>query len=242
MYKVFVGTLYCGENDYSECCNAIARQTNNSGLIQFEHITISNLPEHEAHNLLWKEWRSRQQEYDLFVKIDADTILRHDSILEKIVYCFSENTRLTGLQAPLHDFFTDSNISGLNCFSSKVTFKDTNNNLYCDRVDIGHDVVYREHELPKDLVPAGYHCFHASPKQAFHFGLHRALKNQSGVIDKTRKAWLDHDQDIIRGYALAGAIAARQFHNTGFNYIDRQFLEAFDYATQNLQTIIKDLV
>ena len=233
--KIFVGTMYCGEGDYVKCCDAIARQC---GGHEIEHNVIANLPEHDAHNALWNEWRQRQSTFDLFVKVDADTVLRDNTTLDKICNCFKGNPRLTGLQAPLYDFFTDSNINGLNCFSPRVIFRDTTDSLYCDRVDTGHDITYRERELSPELVPAGYHCCNATFEQAFHFGLHRALKNQHAIIHRVKSMWLANERDAIRGYVLAGAFSAQRFSQSGFNYADAQFQEAFKRAPQTLNEIL----
>lgn len=233
--KIFVGTMYCGENDYAKCVDAIKSQR----LVAVEQVTVSNLPEHDAHNALWKEWRSRQNNYDLFVKVDADTVLKNDMILHTIASLFLANSRLTGVQAPLHDFFTDSHINGLNCFSPKVIFRDTTDPLYCDRVDTGHDIAYREHDLPVELIPAGYHCSYASNVQAFHFGVHRALKNQRDTLVRVKNAWLNHNHDMSRGYVLAGAYYAHVFRNGGFNYADDLFRRTYAYVVMNLDDILK---
>lgn len=226
---VFVGTLYCGEGDYEKCRTAVLGQVD----VSVTHCVISNMPEKVAHNQLWREWREAKAHHDLFVKVDADTVLASPWTLSQIVGVFRANPRVTGLQAPLHDYMTDGHINGLNAFDTRVIFNDTADGLFCDRnVDTNHDVVVRGPALPESLRPAGKHCHHATERQAFHYGLHRALKGQTHIIDSVRAAWEKHG-DVIRAFALAGAAA--NGHCAAHNYADAAFEEAFLEAQARLR-------
>lgn len=226
--RVFVGTMYCGEGDYLECHRALAKQTG----VTITHRLISDLPEKEAHNTLWATWRTVKHEHDMFVKLDADTVLAHDEVLLEFWRMMQANARITGIQAPLHDYFTDGNINGLNCFSPRVTFRDTADELFCDRqVDVDHDIVVKADGVSTGLRPAGLHCHHATERQAFHFGIHRALKKQFHVIDQVRLAQRAHGDDL-RAWALIGAGVAPVFNGSwgmgGFNYGDELFIQEFE--------------
>jgi hypothetical protein len=233
---IFVGTMYSGEGDFSQCCEAISNQT---GVI-VSHAVIADLPEKEAHNQLWQAWRDNKDTHDLFVKIDADTVLRTPETLRQIYDQFAKNPRVTGFQAPLHDYMTDGHINGLNAFSPKVIFNDTRDNLYCDRaVDTGHDIVLREKDLPIELVPAGLHCHHATEVQSFHYGVHRMLKGQTVTMDQVFNAWVKH-RDRVRLFALVGAHMAPRFSsNRRCNYEDLEFQQAFDEATSRYDELVK---
>lgn len=224
--KVFVGTMYCGEGDFDLSTASISSQVG----VEVVRMVISNLPEKEAHNALWSAWRERQSSFDCFLKVDADTVLAHPNVIASYVELL-KNPDITGIQAPLADYFTDDLINGLNCFSPKVTFRDTADDLFCDRhVDVDHNVVIGSHEVPNVLRPAGFHCHHSTDIQAFHFGVHRALKGQAGVIEKVRHAWHKH-KDRHRGLVILGAQYAAQFHkNRRFNYNDKELVDAFDRA------------
>jgi hypothetical protein len=235
--RVFVGTMYCGEGDYSKCLEAIAAQ---DGVV-IKHISISDLPEKDAHNKLWQSWRDVKQDFDMFVKIDADTVLTHRTVLLEFWKMMQKNPRITGIQAPLLDYFTDGHINGLNCFSPKVTFRDSADELFCDRqVDIDHDIVIKSEGVPPPLRPAGFHCYHSSPVQAFHFGLHRALKNQTQVIELVHQAWKRYN-DRLRALAFIGATYAPVFNVGGFNYKDERFQNVFEAVTHNFDQIVKTL-
>lgn len=231
--RVFVGTLYSGEGDFVQSMELIRAQVG----VEVSHTLISDMQEKPAHNALWKAWRDHKSSHDLFVKVDADTVLRSVDTLRQVWELFAANPRVTGVQALLHDYMTDSLINGLNCFGTQVVFNDTQDDLYCDRqVDTGHDVVLRGGDVPPDLSPAGWHCHHATPKQAFHYGLHRALKGQSDNIARVRRAWV-RDRDDVRAYALIGAAAAPRFERVHrFNYADPEFQAAFEEAQAGFAT------
>lgn len=221
--RVFVGTMYCGEGDFNRCCTAIQSQKG----VTVEHSVVSGLSEKEAHNELWRRWRAVQHTFDMFVKVDADTVLAHDEVLLEFWTLMQSNERITGIQAPLLDYFTDNYINGLNCFSPKVVFRETTDHLYCDRVDTNHDVVVKSQDVPQKLRPAGYHCYNPTTQQAFHFGLHRALKNQTQVLKLVNEAWRRKGDDL-RAWALLGAQCAGTFSNGEFNYTDERFSAAYE--------------
>lgn len=230
--KIFVGTMYCGEGDIDECTSMINLQHG----VTVEHVIIRDLPEKDAHNALWTSWNTRKDSSDLFVKCDADTILISNTTLRTVWDTLQSNPHATGIQAPLYDYISDSNINGLNCFTKKVVFKTTIDELYCDRVDVGNDYVLRAGTIPLELIPAGKHCAKATPIQAFHYGLHRALKNQTSLLNLVRQAWKTKGDDI-RAYALLGASATTKFMSkSGFNYSDKVFLETFNELNANFKS------
>ncbi len=225
MPRIFIGTMFSGEGDFDECVKMVAMQRD----VHVTHKVITNLPEREAHNALWQSWREAKNTHDLFVKVDADTVLAGYNTLKTIWELMSSDVRITGLQAPLHDFFTLEMINGLNCFKPSVTFNDTSDDLFCDRrVDVGHDVVISSENVPDSLRPAGFHCYGTTPKQAFHFGLHRALKGQSNIIERVRRAHVNAGWSLKRQLVLEGASCAGIFADGSFNYTDDRFNEAFD--------------
>ena len=239
--KIFVGTMHTCEGDLETSLLHVQRQ---KGVV-VTHYLVSGLKEKEAHNALWKAWRDGKNGHDLFVKVDADTVLSSPTTLAEIYELFHRNTRVTGLQAPLHDYMTNDFINGLNAFSPRVTFNDTQDELYCDRkVDVDHDIVLRGDDLPNSLRPAGLHCHYANEKQAFHYGVHRALKGQTVVLNKVHNAFVTHHhetQNRVRGFALIGSQFSTKFmHNRKFNYTDVEFLDAFEEAKQHYDELTND--
>lgn len=234
MKKVWVGTLHSGEGDFDKCVESIKRQKD----VSITHHVISNLPEKEAHNALWSAWKENKSSHDVFVKVDADTVLKHDRVLSTI--CELMVGDVTGIQCPIHDFISNDLINGLNCFSPQVEFKATVDKLFCDRVDSGHKIVLRSEKLPSTLVPAALHCHYSSELHAFHYGLHRKLKNQTGLLQKVKDAWIA-SPERIRGFALLGASVAHAFKDGGFNYTDDRLMTEFLSVKDNYDDLTEKL-
>lgn len=199
---------------------AIASQTG----VEVNHEVIKDLQEHEAHNRLWLRWNELRESHDLFVKIDADTILADPDKLASIYSLFAADNDVTGAQIPLWDYFTDREILGLNVFSPAVYFVTTEDTLYCDRnVERGHKKVLRGEDVAH-LAPAGFHCKHPHPHQAFHFGYHRMLKGQFEIIQATAQAWQNKGGEG-RQWALVGAWMALRLKIKNPSYRNKRFSE-----------------
>jgi hypothetical protein len=219
--RIFVGTLACGEAELPESRAAIAAQRG----VSVTHLVIENQPELEAHNALWSAWEARKDDHDLFVKVDADTILIRDTALAEIAALFADPD-VTGAQILLHDYFTDGLLPGLNAFSKDVTFTRATKRLTPDRVDKGHRTVLKGDPV-QHLAPIGWHCRSPHSLQAFHFGLHRALKKQDEYIARCAEVWL-RMRDEARGWALAGAMCAGWRTRRHFDYNDEKFRALFE--------------
>lgn len=231
--KFFVGTMESGEDDWSACQAAIKSQSHKDMF----HYVISGRTEQDAHRALYEMWNSVKNSFDLFLKIDADTVLRHDHVLSDIVDVFSNNPKLTGIQTYLHDYMTDSLIYGMACIRSSVTVNPNASKLYPDRVDSDHDLVIRGHQLPLSLDPAGNHCHHASEYQAFRFGVHRFLKNQHDIRTLVLNAWKNNGFDRVRGMALAGFALSSKCPES--DYGDSTFHSIFLEAQKSYDEIIR---
>ena len=218
--RIFVGTLTCGESEFDSCCAAIFAQTG----VSVTHHVIRNQPEFEAHNMLWAAWNDNKTTHELFVKIDADTVLNRDTALFEISNLF-KNPHVTGAQIPIHDYFTDDLINGLNAFSPRVIFKNAKHKLFADHADRGHEIVLKRDDVAH-LAPIAWHGQNPSPRQSFHFGFHRKLKGQTEVLRKTANAWLKYG-DTSREWALAGAANAKWWMIGQTHYNSRAFQKNF---------------
>lgn len=235
--RVFVGTMLSGEADFERCLAAVQGQVHPD----VTHFIVAGRPEAEAHRELYEEWNRVKGDHGLFLKVDADTVLCSDRIVSDLVGLFSGMPRLTGTQSWLDDRMTDGRIFGMACIRNTVTVKTDVDPLYCDRVDSGHDVVLRGDALPPSLRVAGDHCRYADDRQAFHFGLHRMLKNQRDVLGRVFAAW-HRDGDRVRAFALVGGQMARRFtSNRRFNYGDPEFKEALAEATARHEEFVGHL-
>lgn len=222
--RVFFGTMNSGEGEFEKCCESISKQKD---LQNNRHFVVSGLKEVEAHNTLWDAWESEKADFDLFVKVDADTILWDGIVSQVWRGAFQADPRVTGVQLKLFDFFTEAPISGLNFFSPRVRFA-RSSGLYPDRVDSGHDVVLKGKDV-EFLGFAGSHCSAPTEIQAFHFGFHRMLKGQYDVLRRVYDAWKrestlspDYDKQK-RTFALMGALQASLNLPASANYDDTFF-------------------
>jgi hypothetical protein len=233
--KVFVGTMEHGESDFSMCKESIKMQSG----VEITHHIVSNLPEKEAHESLFTAWNEAKTTHDLFLKVDADTVLFHNEVIRNYISIFEKNERVTGVQAWLHDYMTDRYIFGLTCLRNTVNVATQVNKLYPDRADTGHDIVLRGNDLPKELIPAGKHCWYSSETQAFRYGFHRGKKKQKDILTSVFSAWEKNGFDDLRGLCLMGFKLSSLYNNV--DYSDAEFREAFDTAkkTYSIKEVIK---
>ncbi len=169
--KLLIGILYCGENEYKQCREAIRKQTYQN----YDVFVIENRPNKEAHDLLYQRFMENADTCDIFIKIDADMVLRSERFFEKMLEEVKKHPDVERFSFAVHDYFTDRLIFGLHAFKSSVTFRKNIDGVYTDRVDnTKNQKDYADED--EFLVPAAYHCPNPSEKQAFHFGIHKAMK------------------------------------------------------------------
>jgi hypothetical protein len=175
MTKILVGTLYAIENEFDECIAALHRQTFQS----FDHFVIQGLPNREAHDQLYQRFMNHAQEYDLFVKLDADMILISEQLFSAIVERFEHHANMDLFTILVLDFFTGRLINGLHTFRNTARWSRRADDVFTDAHSIPRNRTIVD---DTDLAPAAYHCKNPSDFQAFHYGLHRGVK--------ARQAWL----------------------------------------------------
>ncbi len=250
--RIFVGTLYSGENEFEECVASINRQKE----VDYQHFVFKNLGAKEGANTLYQTFMDHSNEFDLFVKIDADMVLLDDFLFAKISQTFLKHDWLELFEIQIHDFFTNQPIWGLNTFRSTVKWDSFNDELF---VDDFHPIKHT-HRLrdKKTLAPAAIHCKNPSPFQSFHYGVHKALKMvQAGVrrkvASKTHSNWLkiqrtyEHflaKQDIRLGFAVLGAELALKgiFATEHLNYTHPYMKDVFNrYRKYSLAQIKSEI-
>ena len=210
--KILIGTLYAIENEFDECIASIKRQSYSD----FEHFVIKNLPNKEAHDTLYATFMNRSDEFDLFLKVDADMVIEDKDLFAKIVRKFRSNDWLKDLEIAVYDFFSDQLIWGMHAYRSNVEWKQNKEELFVDLCPVdGSERIADDSEL----APAAIHCKNPSPFQSFHCGVHRALKvlqpGRNAVLkeysrhhwenlERTRRNFL-LKQDRRLGFAVLGA-------------------------------------
>jgi hypothetical protein len=228
--RVFVGTMHCGEGDFQACVRSVHAQKN----VRVEHYVISHQREHEAHINLFNTWNSLQDRFDMFVKVDADTVIKGDQVFTSVFKTMQEN-QASSAQVRIHDHFTNSMISGLNFFTKESVFNVSNDVIYPDRCVTHKKLIHSDQGYFQNFDPIAYHCSQATPIQAFHFGAHRGVKNRFNERENIRRAD-EAEPSVIRKYALAGFDASKNFKgvNGDFDYCDEFFLEQFRTAEKSL--------
>lgn len=228
--RVFVGTLHSGEAEFDACLRAVREQV---GVVVVHHV-ISGMPELDAHNQLWQAWNATRSDYDMFVKVDADTVLRGKTVLAQLATLFARRDGPRVAQIPLHDFFTDRSIMGLNVFSKEIEFLQGDSDaLYADRVRFTPCQRFTFDEvLP--LAPIGWHAMFPHARQAFFYGYHRMLKRQYCVLRDLACAWRKAG-DAARCNALIGAVAALCVQLKDVNYDAVPFSDLANRCTAELQ-------
>ena len=237
MFRIFVGTMYCGENEFDCSQQFIDEQLN----VIVKKYIVKNKSEQDAARELYGTWNILKDEYDFFVQVDADTILAHDYVLDQatqLLYNHSAPLRdnskaFTSLQAPLYDYLTNDFVMGLNVYTPQVVWESNINKLYTDRCTKNNVTLRPDNfkQFPESLIPAGSHAAMLSNVQAYHYGLHRGLKNQ---FDK-KKRILHCSETVTRKFALIGFEDCEMFRGTtDFSYNDDKFLSAFENAKQRI--------
>ena len=203
--KLLVGTLYSGENELEECLKSIHAQR----YTNYDHILIENLPELEAHYQLYKTFLDHTQEYELLVKVDADTVLISEHLFDRIIDRFSSEPSLEVLSIGLHDFYTDTIINGLQISRNTVRWDFSKNSIFTDIPILDPKSYVFDTAV---LSPAGEHSPNPSIPQAFHYGVHRGIKSIQKIHSTThwanmQKVWHHFLQtrDVRLGFAVLGA-------------------------------------
>lgn len=223
--RILVGIMYCIENELDACIAAIQRQTYQ----KYDYFVVDNLPNKEAHDKLYQTFMNASDEYQLFVKIDADMVLCRNTYFAEVVQEFSADPELTLLQVAVYDFFTDQLIFGQHNYRSTVRWNTNEQELFTDKQSISEKIVNDSNTL----APAAVHCPDPSHFQAFHFGVHKAVKvMQIGIVHKSLKGRSVHWDNILRmrahfdknrdkrlGYAVLGAAIAFK-HKFTYQQVD----------------------
>jgi len=227
IFKVFVGTMRSIENEFE-----LSRQS----LYDQKHVStgtfiVANKPEHEAAMTLYNKWNAVKDYYDFFVQLDPDVVLAHSNVLSNACNLLADNPRFTSLQAPLHDYLSDAEVMGLNVYSTRVEFNVPMNTLYTDRCTSNNVTLRPDNfkDFPASLVPAGEHSPDPSQLQAYHYGVHRGLKQQFARRKQVIEA-CKVDPTLVRAMAVLGFEHSRNFVDGGFNYSDKKLEDMYEHA------------
>jgi hypothetical protein len=167
--RVLVLTLRSDEQEFERSVASLRAQD----YTEWDHRVFESLANREAHQALQREIMQRAGEYELFVKLDADMVFNRSSALGELVALFRETPDADHARCVVHDWFSDSMIMGLHVYSSRVRWGANDETLFVDTLP---EFPGRQRSLWSAPAPFVDHCPDPSPRQAFFFGIHRALK------------------------------------------------------------------
>lgn len=216
--KILVGTLYSGENELDDCKRSLAEQSYG----EWHHHIIKNLPNKIAHDTLYQKFMGAADEFDLFLKLDADMVFTHQEALSGLVQLFRLSKQLHHAELAVKDWFSDSLILGIHAFTNKCRWLSSSESLFVDTDPLAPTPKMVFWESPAPIVN---HCPNPGLFQSFHFGVHRALKiiqkasfdinwpqfyAQSSLL---KKVWhhFKSKKDVRLGMVILGADLV--FHN-----------------------------
>ena len=171
--QVMIGTLCSGENEFDSCKSAVNRQSYR----QIEHHIIQGLPNKEAHDRLYKDFL--KSECDFLVKIDADMVIVDESFIERVVNILVARPEIGILQMAILDYYSGGEIQGVNAYSKRMQWDHNKQNaLFTDSTQTPSNqrLVVWGTFMRSVIHSPNPHLF-----QAFHFGVHRALKVLHGL-------------------------------------------------------------
>lgn len=167
--RVLIGTLYSGENEFEQSKRSLRRQIH----ANWEQVVFKHLPNREAHDRLYRTFMERADDFDLFVKLDADMVFRSKRSLRTLVNLFKSQPELDHALLAVRDWASDTLIMGLHAYSSRAVWTPSDEELFVDHSPSVPGKRLTTTEAPAPLVD---HSPDPSPFQAFRFGVHRALK------------------------------------------------------------------
>jgi len=206
--------LSCGENERERAIEAVRTQT----YLDYEVFLIEDRPNKEAHEALYERFMASADRFQIFLKLDADMVLRRSTALQEVAGFFTRNPDTGLLLFELIDWYSDSLIPGVVVTRSTARWPGHSDRLMVDSyVTVpGKAVTVSNREAALAI-----HSPDPAPLQAFRFGVHRALKAiQSDrpvpqkMAEKARghrliltKTWANFlaKRDRRLGLAIAGA-------------------------------------
>lgn len=247
--------MYCIENEFSVCIEAIQMQTHRN----FDYFIVKDKPNKQAHDELYTTFMSFANDYDVFIKIDADMVLTRNTFFSEVISELKIQPDVDHFQIGVWDHFTDRLIFALHVFRSSVRWERNDEKYF---VDLVHEPtkVRNYMDLNGPLAPAAHHCPNPSLFQAFHFGLHKAVKLSQREVNTVKikgaksharniyfiyKNYLGNRQNKALLFALLGCFWALDAKAT-FSEVDfssPKALAAFEnYEGKSLNVLTQNVV
>lgn len=233
--RILVLTLNSGENEYAESLSRLKSQSYRN----WEYIEFNHLPNKEAHERLYDYIMNHSEDYDLFVKMDADMMLRDERALQDIVEYFAKNTNVHQANFSVWDVISQQSVMGLIVFRNTARWEKTKEMLFVDQTPTIPGKRLLVWGFPS---PVAYHSHNPHNFQAFHFGAHRAMKAIQKEREKVNliqsviqwnflwKVWKNYkrERSLQRAYFLIGAY---------YVWTGKLVASSNDYADETLRVV-----
>jgi hypothetical protein len=233
MPKILVCTLEHGEAEFSECTRMILSQVG----VQIEHVIISGLTEWRAHFALGRLWNKQRNDYDMFAKIDADSILYSKFALSK-TFELMQAISADSLQLPMHDFYTDTSINGMFFCSPTVKFFPARSTLFVDRIHSA--ITVRPQSTEPSIHPVAAHCKYPTNYQAYSYGYRRTLKKQWDIISSVAVRFIQN-RDTSLSWVLLGSLDATKHPFERFLFSSNRLEAIYANRLQRPTTHMQDV-
>jgi len=196
--RVLILTLYSGESDFSDCVDAVANQD----YPLKTHEVIRLLPNKEAHDSVYRKIEEERDNYDVFVKLDADMVFLDWGALGRIVSQFQASSDLDHAIFTVRDWLSQKEIFGLHAFSNRVYWQLSDDPLF---VDPSPSRPGRKIFFSGPPSPIADHCPNPGLEEAYVVGRHRAMK-----IPRPKTVWSAQNAATQFRFFLAVASAYRE--------------------------------
>ena len=244
--RVLVLTLNSGENELSSSLDMLKMQSYK----KWEQIVFSNMSNREAHDTLYSCIMTHTNNYDIFIKLDADMVLKDRYSLEKIVEFFECNPEVDQANFSVFDTMSGLDIMGVLVFTNKAYWPKSEETLFVDHTPIIPGKRLLVWDTP---APVALHCPNPHWFQSFHYGVHRALKaTQRG----RKKRWIQsalqwhllmrvwkhyqRSKDRNRAFFLLGVLSVlkHDVDSSANEYNNQSLIKKYEeYITWSIQDI-----
>lgn len=164
--KVLVGILYVGEPEFETLIKLLRHQ---KGVKLKIHI-IKNKENLEAHKSLYSYFNANSDDFDYFIKIDADMLPIDDLAIWKFISEFPAG--YNHYVKPVYDYVTRRGIYGIHLFKSDCFWIFKEDTYFVDPSP-DNSIQYVDKIDDKFIFN---HCAKMDNYFYFHFGIHRANK------------------------------------------------------------------
>jgi len=236
--KVLFLVMYSGEGDYEQCIEAAKNQVG----IEYDFFEVKNLSLKDAHIAIYSYWNEHKDDYDMFVKLDADMVLINQT---KVIDVWNEikNTKLALLCVWVDDFLRKRLVPGMIFGTRHCTFN-IDNVINGEKAvfDTGMYVVesgytFTDQSIADKLAPSALHGYYSLPIQLFAQGVKRRLRRggQWDIYQIVQNEFLVNP-DKLRFMFLIGWALAENILSNDYNYNDSKFIEYYNKVNDLVNT------